>query len=113
MAEHTPFPWKARPTARRTSKTGMVDVRGGEHEGFVVANYIREEDAALIVAAGEVAEITREAEALLNELLNEEGERISYERLERIESLAARLGHLADGGLPNPQDSRQDDGMPF
>ena len=47
----TPGPWTIVPTSRRTSKPDMVDVRGGEHGAFVVANYIRRSDAEFMVAA--------------------------------------------------------------
>ncbi len=66
MAEHTPFPWKARPTARRSSKSGMVDVRGGKHGGFVVANYVREEDAAVMEAVEDLLAAAKRAKRYLD-----------------------------------------------
>ncbi len=113
--QHAPFPWKAQPAARRTSKEGMADVRGGEHGEFVVANYVREEDAAVMVAAQKLIETARRAESILNRTLSEEpyiAEELRYE----LEAAATRLSlALADvDGLPSASPApTPDDGLPF
>lgn len=66
MAEHTPFPWKAVPTSRRTSKADMVDVRGGDHGGFVIANYVRKEDAALMEGVEDLIKAAKRAKRYLD-----------------------------------------------
>jgi hypothetical protein len=48
---HTPGPWKVRPTSRRTSEPDMFDIIANAPDGgtYIVAKYVREDDARLIV----------------------------------------------------------------